>query len=142
MSWFDSDLKAYCVDPTPRRRTDLRARFDHVFRRQTSFATLDRLLERLHTDKPASLMVLDRPELPLRTNGSENDTRCQVTKRKVSGGTRRDTGRGCRDAFLGLAKTCTKLRIAIWDYLVSRRAVRLSASPEPANPVSRLCRAT
>jgi WD40 repeat protein len=59
----------------------------------------------------------DRPEIPLHTNGSENDIRCQVTKRKVSGGTRSDTGRDCRDAFLGLNKTCAKLNIAFWDYL-------------------------
>jgi hypothetical protein len=32
------------------------------------------------------LMVLDRPEIPLHTNGSENDIRCQVTRRKVSSG--------------------------------------------------------
>ena len=68
-------------------------------------------------------MVLDRPEIPLHTNGSENDVRCQVTKRKVSGGTRSDTGRDCRDAFLGLSKTCTKLGIAFWDYLGSRLAM-------------------
>jgi hypothetical protein len=68
-------------------------------------------------------MVLDRPEIPLHTNGSENDVRCQVTKRKVSGGTRSDTGRDCRDAFLGLNKTCAKLGIAFWDYLGSRLAV-------------------
>jgi len=30
--------------------------------------------------------VLDRPEIPLHTNGSENDIRAYVTKRKVSGG--------------------------------------------------------
>ena len=65
-------------------------------------------------------MVLDRPEIPLHTNGSENDIRCQVTKRKISGGTRSNTGRDCRDAFLGLAKTCAKLKIAFWDYLGSR----------------------
>ena len=67
-------------------------------------------------------MVLDRPEIPLHTNGSENDIRCQVTKRKVSGGTRSDTGRDCRDAFLSLNKTCAKLRIAFWDYLGVRLA--------------------
>jgi len=121
--WFYSDLKAYCADPTFRRRTELRARFDRIFKRKTGFATLDRLLERLHANKPALLMVLDRPEVPLHTNGSENDIRCQVTKRKVSGGTRSDTGRDCRDAFLSLAKTCSKLRIAFWDYLGSRLAV-------------------
>jgi len=32
-------------------------------------------------------------------------------------------GRDCRDAFLGLAKTCRKLRIAFWDYLGARLRV-------------------
>jgi hypothetical protein len=43
-----------------------------------------------------------------------------VTKRKISGGTRSDLGRNCRDAFLGLAKTCAKLGIAFWEYLSAR----------------------
>jgi hypothetical protein len=60
---------------------------------------------------------------PLHTNGSENDIRCQVTRRKVSAGTRGDVGRECRDAFLGLAKTCAKNGIAFWDYLGSRLGV-------------------
>ncbi len=68
-------------------------------------------------------MVLDRPEIPLHTNGLENDIRCQVTKRHVSGGTRTDAGRDCRDAFLGLAKTCRKLGVAFWDYLGDRLGV-------------------
>ena len=101
----------------------LRARFDRIFTRKTGFVTLDRLLARLHANKHELLMVLDRPEIPLHTNGSENDIRCQVTKRKVSGGTRSDTGRDCRDAFLGLSKTCAKLGFAFWDYLGSRLAV-------------------
>ena len=88
--------------------SELRARFDRIFRRRTGFATLDRLLARLRANKADLLMVLDRPEIPLHTNGSENDIRCQVTRRKVSGGTRSDLGRDCRDAFLGLAKTCAK----------------------------------
>jgi hypothetical protein len=69
------------------------------------------------------LAVLDRPEIPLNTNGSENDIRCHVTKRKISGGTHSDVGRDCRDAFLGLAKTCTKLGVAFWNYLGSRLSV-------------------
>ena len=121
--WFYSDLKAYRADPTSRRRGELRARFNRIFSRRTGFATLDRLLARLHANKDELLMVLDRPEIPLHTNGSENDIRCQVTKRKVSGGTRSDVGRDCRDAFLGLAKTCAKLRISFWDYLGSRLAI-------------------
>jgi Transposase IS66 family len=118
--WFYRDLKAYRRDPTPRRRAALRARFDRIFKRRTGFVTLDRLLARLHANKAELLMVLDRPEIPLHTNGSENDIRCQVTKRKISGGTRSDAGRDCRDAFLGLAKTCAKLGISFWHYLGDR----------------------
>jgi hypothetical protein len=121
--WFYADLKAYRLDPTPRRRSELRARFDRIFQRHTGFATLDRLLQRLHANKAELLMVLDHPEIPLHTNGSENDIRCQVTKRQVSGGTQSDIGRDCRDAFLGLAKTCRKLGIAFWDYLGARLGV-------------------
>jgi len=98
----------------------LRKRFDRIFTQKTGFVTLDRLLARLHANKPELLMVLERPEIPLHTNGSENDIRCHVTRRKLSGGTRSDRGRDCRDAFLGLAKTCAKLAILFWDYLGDR----------------------
>ena len=101
----------------------LRARFDRIFLRHTGVVTLDRLLKRLHANKGELLMVLERPETPLHTNGSENDIRCYVTRRKISAGTRSDTGRDCRDALLGLAKTCDKLGIAVWDYLGSRLKV-------------------
>ena len=121
--WYYADLKAYRREPCRRRRTELRARFDRIFRRCTGFVMLDRLLGRLHERKPELLRVLDRPEIPLHTNGSENDIRCQVTKRKISGGTQSTAGRDCRDAFLGLAKTCAKLGVSFWDYLGHRLRV-------------------
>jgi hypothetical protein len=117
---FYADLKVYRANPGKSRRLALRARFDRIFRRRTGFVTLDRLLARLHANKAELLMVLQRPEIPLHTNGSENDIRCQVTRRKVSAGTRSDAGRDCRDAFLGLAKTCAKHSVAFWDYPGSR----------------------
>src|SRR5208337_5559213 len=101
-----------------------------IFKRRTGFVTLDRLLARLHANKPELLRVLDRPEIPLHTNGSENDIRCQVIRRKISGTTRSDPGRDARDAFLGLAKTCRKLGISFWDYL----GVRLGADGTSAVP--------
>ncbi len=95
-------------------------RFERLFKTRTGFATLDRLLARLHANRDELLMVLDRPDVPLHTNDAENDIRCQVTRRKISGGTRSAAGRDCRDAFLGLMKTCTKLGIRFWDYLGCR----------------------
>jgi hypothetical protein len=128
---FYADLKAYQLKPGKRRAQALRARFDRIFLRRTGFVTLDRLLARLQANKAELLMVLERPEIPLHTNGSENDIRCQVTRRKVSAGTRSDIGRDCRDAFLSLVKTCDKLGIAIWDYLGSRFKVVGHAIIEP-----------
>src|ERR1700693_5459453 len=88
-----ADLKDYRCSPTPCRRDQLRARFDYIFCLHTGFATLDRLLKRLHANKAELLMVLEHPEIPLHTNGSENDIRCQVDKRTDSSGNRTDHGR-------------------------------------------------
>ena len=128
-----SDLKAYRCAPTTQRKADLEAEFDRVFTGKTGFITLDRLLARLHANKAELLKVLDRPEIPLHTNSSENDIRCHVTRRKLSGGTRSDLGRDARDTFLGLAKTCTKLGISFWNYLGARLNLPGAAVPPLAN---------
>jgi hypothetical protein len=127
--WFYADLKAYKRDPCPRRKGQLRARFERIFRRRTGFATLDRLLARLHANKEELLPVLERPEVPLHTNGSERDLRPQVIRRKLSGGTRSDQGRDCRDAFLGLLLTCAKLGVSFRDYLGDRLGVPGADAP-------------
>ena len=128
---FYADLKAYRANPSRRRAATLRRRFDGIFRRRTGFATLDRLLQRLAANKEELLVVLDRPDVPLHTNGAENDIRCQVTRRKVSAGTRSDKGRDCRDALLGLAKTAAKLGLSFWDYLGARLKVAGHAIVQP-----------
>ncbi len=118
--WLYADLKAWACDPCPRRAAALRARFDRIFRRQTDYATLDRLLARLHRRKAELLRILERPEIPLHTNGSENDIRACVTKRKISGGTMSAAGRTARDVTLGLMKTCGKLGVSFFRYLGDR----------------------
>ena len=62
-----------------------------------------------------------------------------MTRRKISSGTRSDQGRDCRDAFLGLMKTCTKQTIRFWDYLGARLNVP-DAAPIP--PLQQLVRKT
>jgi hypothetical protein len=122
-------IKAYRCAPTAQCETVLEAEFDRIFTGKTGFVTLDRLLARLHANKAELLKVLERPEIPLHTNSSENDIRCHVTRRKVSGGTRSDLGRDARDTFLGLAKTCAKLGISFWNYLGARLNVPGVAVP-------------
>jgi len=70
--------------------------------------------------KAGLLRVLDRPEVPLRNNALESDIREFVKRRKLSGGTRNDAGRRCRDTFASLKKTCRKLGVRFWDYLQDR----------------------
>ena len=128
------DLKAYRQAPTEGQRKALTERFDELFSQHTSYATLNRLLERIHQNKPELLLVLERihqnkpelllvlerPEVPLHTNGSERDIREYVKRRKVRGGTRSEEGRRCRDAFASLKKTWRKLGVSFWDYLLDR----------------------
>ena len=128
---FYRDLKTYKINPSASSAHNLRRRFDDLFSRKTGFVALDSLLTRLRANKPELLKVLDRPDIPLHTNGSENDIRCQVTRRKISGTTRSDHGRDCRDAFLSLTKTCMKLDISFWDYLGDRLGILPKGSVPP-----------
>ena len=121
--WHGS-LKEYKLAPSPQQAKVLRARFDQIFNRgRTGYVILDRLLRRLFRHKDALLRVLDRPEIPLNTNASENDIRAFVTKRKISGGTVSDRGRDARDIMLGLAKTCMKLKLSFYEFLGDRLGI-------------------
>ena len=74
-------------------------------------------------DRQSFLKILERPDIPLHTNGSENDIRSVVTRRKISGGTHSDQGRAARDTMLSMMKTCNKLGVSFWDYLGDRLGI-------------------
>jgi hypothetical protein len=126
-----ADLKAYRRDPDPTLVPALTARFDAIFTQRTAFATLNQTLKRLHGHKEKLLLVLKRPDIVLHTNGSEGDIRDYVKWRKISGGTRSDLGKHCRDAFASLKKTCRKLGISFWEYLGDRIGGHRSIAPLP-----------
>jgi hypothetical protein len=126
------DLKQYKKKPDKLRIRVFKQRFDDIFQQKTSYESLNQTLKRLHKNKSELLRVLNRPEIPLHTNGSETDIRDYVKKKKVSGGTRSDEGRRCRDTFATLKKTCRKLGISFWDYL----ADRLGMPSDPVAPLS------
>ena len=134
--WFYRRLKEYKLAPSVEQASLLRAQFDRIFKRRTGYALLDRLLKRLLGRKDELLRVLERPDIPLNTNASENDIRAFVTKRKISGGTVSEKGRQARDVMLGLAKTCKKLKIPFFDYLGARLGIPGPAIPPLATLVS------
>jgi len=126
-----ADLKAYQRNPDPTLAPALEGRYDAIFTQRTSFATLNQLLKRLHAQKQKLLLVLKRPDIVLHTNGSEGDIRGYVKWRKISGGTRSDLGKRCRDGFASLKKTCRKLGISFWDYLGDRIKQHGEIAPLP-----------
>jgi Transposase IS66 family len=127
-----ADLKAYKQKPRKKSKRALEQRFDALFSQKTRYQGLNQLLRRLRQNKAELLLVLERPAVPLHTNNSEGDVRDYVKKRKVSGGTRSDLGRRCRDTFASLKKTCRKLGVSFWDYLNDRIGQGGLVQPLPA----------
>lgn len=124
-----NELKSYKQSPDPDKKMSLERRFDMIFAQKTEFETINKALRLIYENKKELLLVLERPEIPLHNNISENSIRVYVTKRKVHGGTRSEQGRQCRDTFISLKKTCRKLGISFRDYLLDRLSGKNTIPP-------------
>jgi hypothetical protein len=110
----------YKQDPNKELKQKIIKEFNVFRKTKTDYQTLNLALKRLYANKEELLLVLKRPEIPLHNNLSERDIREYVKRRKISGSTRSDDGKKCRDTFASLKKTALKLKISFWDYLVDR----------------------
>lgn len=113
-------LKAYRAKPDATQRPALEARFGGLVDQRTGYPSIDGVLKEMRDHRADLLRVLERPEVPLHNNARESDIREFVKRRKLSGGTRNEAGRRCRDTFASLKKTCRKLGVRFWDYLQDR----------------------
>jgi len=114
------DLKAYKLDPSAIQAEDIKFRFQAMCSTKTAYPTLNLALKRMGNNQHELLRVIDKPYLPLHNNLSERDIRDYVKKRKISGSTRSEAGRKCRDTFASLKKTCLKHGLSFWHYLKDR----------------------
>ena len=117
-----NDLKAYKLNPITTQAENIRLRFQELCKTKTCYATMNGVLKRMGQNEHELLRVLDKPYLPLHNNLSERDIREYVKKRKISGSTRSESGRRCRDTFASLKKTCLKHGVSFWHYLKARLA--------------------
>ena len=115
-----ADLKQYKRRQTAELKTAIKAHFDELCITKTSFATLNQALKPLSRNKDELLLALKRPDIPLHNNLSEGDIREYVIKRKISGSTRSENGRRCRNTFASLKKTCKKHAISFWEFVIDR----------------------
>jgi hypothetical protein len=113
-------LKAYKLAPSTDLKTTLEQKFEALFSKKTISSTLNKQLEKTYSKKEELLRVLEDPATPLHNNGTETDCREMVVKKKVSGGTRSNEGRKCRDTFISLKKTCQKIKVNFLSFLKDR----------------------
>lgn len=128
---YYQELKAFKLAPSTEQKRELQERFEAICTQKTCYHTLNLALKRLHANKAELLLVLERPEIPLHNNVSENDIRDFVKKRKISASTRSELGRRCRDTFLSLKKTCRKLGLSFRDFLHDRLSKTNTIAPLP-----------
>ena len=125
------DLKIYKLAPTASQAEDIKSRFKTMCSTKTAYTTLNLALKRMGNNQHELLRVLDKPYLPLHNNLSERDIREYVKKRKISGSTRSEVGRRCRDTFASLKKTCLKHKVSFWYYLKDRLLGESKIPPLP-----------
>jgi hypothetical protein len=128
---FYDELKAYKAAPSKKEKDRLSTAFDDIFSQKSDYQLLNLALKRLFDNKRELLLVLQRPEIPLHNNLSENDIREYVKRRKISGSTRSARGRRCRDTFTSLKKTARKLHVSFWQFLLDRTSNLYLIPPLP-----------
>jgi len=117
---YYQELKRFREAPSEAAADRLRTEFDRRFLERTGWPVLNEALRTIHRKKDELLLVLEHPTLPLHNNLSENDIRQFAKLRKISGSSRSEAGRRCRDTFISLKTTCRKLGVSFWYYLRDR----------------------
>jgi len=115
-----ADLISYKKSPEQSLAERIKSDFERLCSSTTDYETLNQVFKRMGKNQHELLRVLEFPDLPLHNNLSERDIRDYVKKRKISGSTRSENGRRCRDTFASLKKTCRKHGISFWNYLLDR----------------------
>ena len=132
-------LKRYKRNPSNSFRRRVNKYFDQICDLTTGSASFEKAVERFHQNKEDLLRVLTKSEIPLHNNLCENDLREYVTKRKISFGTRSDLGRLARDTYLSLMKTCSKIGVKFWDFLIDRMSLKKDIAPLSQLIIAKSC---
>ncbi len=135
------DLKAFKSAPDEESALKVWLGFQALIQAKTGCDGLQAALAGHSVIDKELLLVLDDPRLPLHNNLSESQIREYVKRRKISGGTKSEAGRQCRDTFASLKKTCRLYSLSFWDYLTDRLTdiglfPRLGDLIEKASPIS------
>ena len=110
-------LKNFRSKPTIYLRREVERRFESLFTTTTGYFELDKRIASTYNDRDKLLMALDFPEIPLHNNGSEIAVREGVLKRKISYGTRSESGKAAWENMLSILDTCRKQKVKFYLYV-------------------------
>jgi hypothetical protein len=91
--------------------------FDSLFLTETGYTMLDETKAATMKRKQRLLRVLDFPMIPIHNNAAEIALREGVIKRKISYGTRSNTGKLAWENMLSILDTCRKLKVSFFEYI-------------------------
>ena len=113
-------LEAYQKNQCDKAKLLLEKEFEKLVSQETEYLAINKILKTFKKNKAELLLVLERPYVSLHNNDSEREIREMVKRRKISSGTRSELGRQSRDTFTSLKKTCRKLGVSFWQFLLDR----------------------
>ena len=110
-------LKEYKKNPAEDIKNELEKEFEEIFNTVTGFKELDHRVELTKAKKEYLLVVLDFPDVPLHNNGSEQELREGVIKRRISYGVKSEKGKLAWENHLTISRTCRKQGVSYWEYI-------------------------
>ncbi len=117
ISDFYEKLKKYKENPLVEKKKILELEFDQLFSTGTGYWALDKRIELTQAKKDGLLLVLAYPWLPLHNNPAEIAVRELVIKRKISYGTRSESGKIAWENMMSILDTCRKHKVSFYEYM-------------------------
>ena len=114
-------LRQWRKDPSEAEALGLEAEFDTLFSGEgVTFDALKKRIALTHARKEELLLCLTDARIPLENNEAERSLREIVVKRKISYGTRSETGSKAWSVMLTLVETARKQGVNLYGYLHDR----------------------
>ena len=103
-----------------RERSGLEEEFEKIFGEKTGYSGLDERLKKTLRKKEKLLLVLERKEIPLHNNKSEQGARVKARYRDISLHNRSEEGAKVTDTMMSVVETLRRLGKNAMEYIKSR----------------------
>ncbi len=125
---FYTELAKYKITPNIENFQILKRKFDDVFSMKYTYKDLQNRIDKTKLKKIELLTVLEKPQIPLHNNSSENGARLQKRREDVSLQTKSKNGTKAKDTMLSTVETSRKQSLNIVEY-IRKKIINPNAKP-------------